>query len=282
VLVEAEMAVHGPSRAQVNRQAARSRRDLAEAVPVTVFCPDDLGIVQGGPQRRRDLLDDALGLLDPASSALVDEVGRVLRQRGALLRQAGGRLSDDVASTLAVWDERLAGAGTALAEAREALAASLVPHVGASYAALAGEAGPVGVAYRRSWEGELAEALVTGRREDLRRASTGSGPHRDDLVLAINGRDARLQASQGEQRCLALALRLGVHRLVGERSGVVPLLLLDDVFSELDPRRSRALVHELPEGQALLTTAVPLPEGVSVAATLDVRELGDQPGGGEP
>ncbi len=276
VLVEAEVATSGRSRAQVNRQPARARRDLAEAVPVTVFSPDDLGVVRAGPSRRRDLLDDALGLLDPAASALTDEVERVLRQRGALLRQAGGRVSAEVTTTLDVWDERLATAGTALSAARESLVAELAPFVAASYASLAaGAATGVGVdlAYRRSWEGPLADALAAGRREDLRRGATGAGPHRDDLALAIDGRDARLQASQGEQRCLALALRLGVHRLVTARSDAAPILLLDDVFSELDPFRARALVHELPAGQALVTTAVPLPEGVSVAATVDVRRL---------
>jgi DNA replication and repair protein RecF len=279
VLVEAEVAVTGRSRTQVNRQPARSRRDLAEAVPVTVFSPDDLGVVRAGPSRRRELLDDALGLLDPAGSALTDEVERVLRQRGALLRQAGGRATAEVASTLDVWDERLASAGTELVVARESLVASLAPFVSESYASLAAgslSAGAVTLFYRRSWDGSLADALASGRREDLRRGATGTGPHRDDLALAIDGRDARLQASQGEQRCLALALRLGVHRLVTSRSDSPPILLLDDVFSELDPFRARALVHELPAGQALLTTAVPLPEGVSVAATVDVRQLDDE------
>jgi len=277
LLVEAEISATGRSRAQVNRQPVRARRDLAEAVPVTVFSPDDLGVVREGPSRRRDLLDDALGLLDPAASTVGDEVDRVLRQRGALLRQSGGRATADVTTTLDVWDERLAAAGTALAVARASLVDELAPYVTASYRALAGrEDVAVGLTYRRSWEGELAEALAATRRDDLKRGVTGTGPHRDDLVLTIEGRDARLQASQGEQRCLALALRLGVHRLVTARSDAAPILLLDDVFSELDPFRARALVHELPAGQALLTTAVPLPEGVSVASTVDVRHLAEE------
>jgi DNA replication and repair protein RecF len=287
VLVEAEVATTGKSRAQVNRQATQSRRDLAEAVPVTVFSPEDLAVVQGGPSRRRDLLDDALGLLDPTAASLLDQVDRVLRQRAALLRQSSGRLTPEVATTLEVWDERLATAGTALAAARESLAAAVGPFVAESYAALAGEDGRapggqndtdiVGITYRTSWAGDLAAALVASRADDLRRGVTTVGPHRDDLQLEIAGRDARLQASQGEQRCLALALRLGVHRLVTDRSGIAPILLLDDVFSELDPDRSRALVHQLPAGQALLTTAAPLPEGISVVATVDVRDLGTRP-----
>ncbi len=289
VLVEAEIVASGRSRAQVNRQAVRSRRDMAEAVPVTIFCPDDLGIVQGGPGRRRDLLDDALRLIDGRAAALLDDVERIIRQRGALLRQAGGRITPEVMATLQVWDDRLATAGDTLAESRESLVASLRPYVMTSYAALAGigedepELGRsggmgstthlVGIAYHRTWEGNLSDALAETRAEDLRRATTTVGPHRDDLVLRIAGRDARLQASQGEQRCLALALRLGVHRLVTERSGTAPILLLDDVFSELDPSRSRALVNELPAGQTLLTTSCGLAEGVSVASSVEVGEL---------
>jgi DNA replication and repair protein RecF len=99
------------------------------------------------------------------------------------------------------------------------------------------------------------------------------GPHRDDLVLVLDERTARTHASQGEQRCAALALRLGVHQLVRATTPLVPTLLLDDVFSELDPGRSRALVAELPAGQALLTTAAPLPAGIEIARVLDVATL---------
>jgi len=289
LLVEAEVAAQGRSRAQVNRQPVRTRRDLAEAVPVTVFSPEDLGIVQGAPVRRRDLLDDALRLLDPKASALLDEVERVLRQRGSLLRQAGGRLGPEIAITLDVWDERLAAAGTDLAAARAELVRALQPAVSAAYAALARPAPGAGapprpgpsteaaVAYRGTWEGSLADALARSRSDDVRRGATTVGPHRDDLALALGGRDARVQASQGEQRCLALALRLGVHRLVTERLGVAPILLLDDVFSELDPVRSHALVTEIPAGQALVTTAVPLPAGVEIAGVLDARDLAGPP-----
>jgi DNA replication and repair protein RecF len=116
--------------------------------------------------------------------------------------------------------------------------------------------------------------LAASRLDDLRRGVNTVGPHRDDLLLRIDGREARTHASQGEQRCLALALRLGVHALVRARTPLVPTLLLDDVFSELDPARSRALVAELPAGQSILTTATPLPQGIVVARTLPVEGLG--------
>ena len=169
----------GRSRAQVNRQPARTRRDLAEAVPVTVFSPEDLGVIQGGPARRRELLDDALRLLDPAAASLLDEVERVLRQRAALLRQAGGRLSAEVAVTLDVWDDRLARAGTALVDDRRALARRLEPWVLEAYGTLAGAGGHEAQARRHREDdpgrgslvsrvpglvgGDLAEALAANR-----------------------------------------------------------------------------------------------------------------------
>jgi DNA replication and repair protein RecF len=253
-LVEAELTRTGNSRAQVNRQPAR-RQELATAAPVTVFSPDDLGIVQRGPSGRRELLDDALRVVDRQAAATIDESERVTRQRTALLRQSGGRLKDDIATTLDVWDERLSRVGTALAVARERL---------------------VG-------DGELDDALAARRAGDVRVGATTVGPHRDDLAITVAGRDSRLQASQGEQRSVALALRLGLHRLLTERLGEPPILLLDDVFSELDPDRSRALVTQLPIAQALVTTAVPLPAGVEVAQVTDVLTVGRRDGtAGDP
>jgi len=283
VLVEAELARTGNSRAQVNRQPAR-RQELAAAAPVTVFSPDDLAIVQRGPSGRRELLDDALRVMDRQAGATIDEAERVIRQRTALLRQSGGRLKEDIASTLDVWDERLARVGTALAVAREHLVSDATPIIEAAYGALAGKDDVVGLAYRRSWEGELEDALAARRTGDVRVGVTTVGPHRDDLAITIAGRDSRLQASQGEQRSVALALRLGLHQLLTERLGEPPILLLDDVFSELDPNRSRALVTQLPIAQALVTTAVPLPAGVEVAQVMNVLTIGrrGQPPVGTP
>lgn len=276
VTVETEL-IRGPgeSRAQVNRQRAR-RADLAAAVPVTVFSPDDLAVVQGGPAARRTLLDDALASLDRRAAAAVEDTDRALRQRGALLRQAGGRTTPEIEASLDVWDERLARAATSLVAARRGLLGELAPLAAAAYGALADAPGAVTVEirYEQSWEGPLDAALAARRREDLRRGATTAGPHRDDLAVELDGRDSRVQASQGEQRCLALALRLGVHHLLTARLGRPPILLLDDVFSELDPHRSRALLRLLPRGQSLLSTAVPLPEGMDVALVVDVAKLG--------
>jgi DNA replication and repair protein RecF len=277
VLVESELRAGGGAQTSVNRRRVQGRRELADALPVTVFSPEDLALVQGPPARRRELVDTALSLVDRRAAADLDELDRVLRQRAALLRQAGGTLTSAVASTLDVWDERLMVSGEAVARARQHLLRDAAPWVQCAYASLAGHSGGadlVELDYVPGWEGELATALAASRAADVRRQVSLVGPHRDEVLLRINGREARVRASQGEQRSLALALRLGLHRWVGERRGTTPLLLLDDVFSELDPDRSRALARHLPSGQTLLTTASALPEGIEVDQVIDVRSLG--------
>ncbi len=249
-LVEAQILPAGRSRTRVNRKAVNGRRELGAAAPCTIFSPEDLALVGGGPKGRREVLDDALAVLDAEGARAADETERVLRQRAALLRQSGGRAGAEVTATLDVWDQRLADAGKVLVAARERLVADLDPLVASAYAHLAGAGDQVLTVQRyvRSWDGDLLDALARSRRDDLRRGVNTVGPHRDDLLLEIDGREARTHASQGEQRCLALALRLGVHRLIRARTPLIPTLLLDDVFSELDPARSRALVAELPDG----------------------------------
>jgi DNA replication and repair protein RecF len=277
VLMEAQLSRNGRSLVQVNRQPARTRRDLADAVAVTTFSPEDVTVVRGGPSGRRDVLDDALALLDATAGALLEDVARVLRQRGALLRQLRGRLDEAAAATLDVWDERLASLGDDLAQRRGNLAAALAPVVGDLYGTLAAAVVPVGLAYAPSWPSGLAEALAASRDDDVRRGVSTIGPHRDDVLLTIDRRDARTQSSQGEQRSLALAIRIAVHQRVTDVRGRPPMLLLDDVFSELDPGRATRLLELLPLGQALLTTAVPPPPGLEGADVVDVEKLNREP-----
>jgi DNA replication and repair protein RecF len=283
LLVEAELHASGRDRVQVNRQPLRRSRDLLGAFCVTVFAPDDLALVKAGPQGRRDYLDGLLLSLHPRHDATISEVDRVLKQRNALLKSAGGAMTgnrprpEDVTNTLDVWDAKLSAAGQSLVGAREALTAALEPLCGAAYRRLAAGVAHRGRAsirlvYRRSWEGNLDTALANARQDDLRRGVTTVGPHRDELVLEVGGLAGRTHASQGEQRSLALALRLAGHQLVRERIGSAPILLLDDVFSELDASRAEALLACLPAGQAIVTTAGELPPLAEVAARARIED----------
>lgn len=269
-LMEAEIPLDRASRVQVNRRAVRRRAELVEALRVSVFSPADRRLVEGGPALRRDYLDEVLAERHARLESLVNEVELVLRQRSALLRQSAGRPDDSVLDTLDVWDDRLASSGTALAEAREALVVELEPLVRDSYTHFAGRGEQVSLVYRRSWPGDLATALEGARGEDLRRQLTTFGPHRDELEIELDRSPARTHASQGEQRCLALSLRMATHDLRRRGAAEAPVLLLDDVFSELDPYRSAALVERLAEGQVLLTTAVDPPALVGSSEVIDV------------
>ena len=272
--IEAEIQAAGRSRTQVNRQAVRRRADLHDALRVTVFSPEDIGVVRAGPADRRHFLDETLAVVDPKAARDGEETEKVLRQRAALLRNVGRTLNAEAATTLDVWDARLAESGTRLVEARERLVAELAPRAGEHYARLAGAPTEVGMSYVRSWDGDLLDALGAARAKDLQRGVSTVGPHRDELELSLAGLPSRTHASQGEQRSLALALQLAAHQLATERLGTAPVLLLDDVFSELDPQRSRALLAGLPPGQAMLTTAQPAPPEVTAARVYAMAEGG--------
>jgi DNA replication and repair protein RecF len=288
LLIEAQIQSSGRSRVLVNRQPLRRARDLLGSLRVSVFTPDDLAIVKDGPGERRRFLDDALVSLHPRNDALRVAVDKVLRQRNALLRQAAGRLDEAAAFTLDVWDAKLAEAGAALAAARLDLLDRMQPVLGATYDALARRPALVAARYEAAWLAPagpprgidvdggggappaggvpvadlvtaLVAALAASRGDDVRRGVSTVGPHRDEVALSIGRGPARTQASQGEQRTLALALRLAVHHVVTAAVESPPVLLLDDVFSELDPERSAALLAHLPAGQTLLTTASSLP-----------------------
>ena len=280
-LAEAELRIAGRDRVQVNRQALRRTRDLLGLLRVTVFAPDDLQLVKGGPSMRRDFLDDLLVVIAPRYEAVRADVEKVLKQRNALLKRGVRDATDG--HTLDVFDEQLLVAGAQLVDGRRALIERLLPAVRDAYAALATDTGTVDATYEAEWaegavgtkadvEGELRAALASTRGRELERRVSLVGPHRDDWKLALNGLDARLHASQGEQRSLALALRLGSHRTVRDVVGDDPVLLLDDVFSELDLDRARALVANLPAAQTLLTTAVPLPDGIAPDRRFSVRD----------
>ncbi len=259
-LIEAELVPAGRNRVQVNRQRLGRARDLLGVVRVTVFSPDDLTLVKGGPADRRRFLDDTLVALATKYDAARLELDRIVRQRNTLLRQAGGRLDEEAAATLDVWDAKLAVTGEHFGYARATLVTRITPHVTAAYTQLAGRPTPVTLTYDPPWRRTgLAVALADAREADVRRGVSTVGPHRDELALSINDLPSRTHSSQGEQRTLALALRLGAHHLVAERTGSTPVLVLDDVLSELDGGRAAALLGHLPAGQVVITTAGAVP-----------------------
>ncbi len=273
LLVEAELLRTGRNRTQLNRQPLRRARDLLGALRVTVFSPDDLRLVKGGPGDRRGFLDETLVALHLRNDQLRTDLERVLRQRAALLKQSGGRLSAEVALTLDVFDHKLAELGESVADARTGLVADLAPVLTDAYRRVAQVPAQIRVAYEPWWRANgLAAALAESRKDDLRRGVTTVGPHRDELEIGLDGLPSRTHASQGEQRSLALALRLAAHQVVAAQSGTSPVLLLDDVFSELDASRSSALLASLPPGQTILSAATELPLGAVPGRVLKVRD----------
>ena len=260
-LIEVEVPVEGRRRAQVNRTRLGRLADLLGQIRCVVFLPDDLDIVKRGPSYRRDLLDSVAVQMWPGAQRDQQEYERTLRQRNILLKQMGRR-TDTV--SLDVWDDRLAGCGGRVAARRMATIAALQERAGAVYRTVSSEATRLSISYRpawstgqasdaEAWAADLRAALQSSRPLDLERRVSTVGTHRDDVALMLDQRDARVWASQGEQRSLILALRVASHRAIEAMTGEAPLLLLDDVFSELDRERSTALAQALPAAQTFIT-----------------------------
>jgi DNA replication and repair protein RecF len=269
LLVDLEFRPGSGVRGRVNGAAVPRARDLLGVVRATVFAPEDLGLVRGDPEERRRFLDTLATQRLPRYHGSRQDYDRVLRQRNTLLRSAAGRLPASGLATLEVWDEKLASAGAEIWSERLRLVAALTPRIELAYQRLAGRDDAVEVAYVSSVAGTagldpdpaklaqaLRERLVADRAREVERGITLSGPHRDDLALALRGLPARTHASHGEAWSLALALRLGSHRLLAEE-GEEPVLLMDDVFAELDrQRREHVAEAALAAEQTIVTAAV--------------------------
>ncbi|MEA2011369.1 MAG: DNA replication and repair protein RecF, partial [Actinomycetota bacterium] len=205
-------------------------------------------------------LDDLAAQLWPQAGADQLDYERAVRQRNSLLKQEG-RGADPI--TLDVWDERVAVAGSAVFGHRVRVLDALDASLGEAYR-LVGEKGSLTWSYETNWgasvdgggeAGRLREELLERRRRDMDQRVTSGGPHRDDPALVVEGRPARSMASQGEQRTVALALRVAAYRVLGAHRSIAPILLLDDVFSELDPVHARGVMSLLGDGQVFVTTA---------------------------
>ena len=267
LLVDVELRPGSGVRGRVNGAPVPRARDLLGVVRATVFAPEDLGLIRGDPEERRRFLDTLATQRLPRYHGSRQDYDRVLRQRNTLLRSAGGRLPPSALATLEVWDEKLASAGAEIWSERLRLVAALTPRVELAYQHLAGRDDLVDVAYVSSVAGSvgldadpaklaqaLRERLVTDRAREVERGITLSGPHRDDLALALRGLPARTHASHGEAWSLALALRLGSHRLLAEE-GEEPVLLMDDVFAELDRQRRDRVAEAAGAAEQTIATA---------------------------
>lgn len=265
-VLEVEINPGRANRARVNRSPLPRPRELIGLVRSVVFAPSDLSLVRGDPAERRRFLDDLMVLRTPRLAGVRADYERVLKQRNSLLRTAGlarGGGRDAALATLEIWDEQLVAHGSEIIAARAGLVAALTPYVGTGYAAVARGASreDAAVSYQPSVEAEsFASALLERRRDELDRGLTLVGPHRDELGLALGAGDAALPvkgyASHGEMWSFALALRLASYDLL-RAEGDDPILILDDVFAELDSSRRRHLA-DLVEGaeQVLVTAAV--------------------------
>jgi DNA replication and repair protein RecF len=282
VLVDLEIRLGTGVKARVNRAPVPRARDALGIVRATLFAPEDLALVRGDPDERRRFLDTLAVQRLPRYLAIRQDYDRVLRQRNTLLRSAGGRMpAASGLATLDVWDEKLASVGGEIWAERLRLIELLHTPVEQSYQDLATERDPVGMVYVSSVLGDatvdpdptelgraLRERLLADRTKELERGVTLSGPHRDELALSLGDLPARTHASHGEAWSLALAFRLGAHQLL-TREGEEPILLLDDVFAELDRRRRERLAElALAVEQTLITASVPDELPLQLKATM--------------
>ncbi|QZH61882.1 DNA replication/repair protein RecF [Mycolicibacterium farcinogenes] len=270
--VDLEITSGRANKARLNRSPVRSPREILGVLRAVLFSPEDLALVRGDPGERRRYLDELATTRRPAIAGVRADYDKVVRQRTALLKTAAGaryRGDRSVLDTLDVWDGHLAAHGAALIAARVALVEQLHPEVQKAYQLLAPSSRPAAIRYRSSveaienapgletvefYEAALLDALARRRDAELDRGVCLVGPHRDDLELWLGDQPAKGFASHGESWSMALALRLGAYELL-RSDGVDPVLLLDDVFAELDTARRQALAAVAGEAEQVLVTA---------------------------
>ena len=246
--VEVTLETGAGKKAKLNGAPLRAAEQLRAESATLVFTPDRLGVIKGAPAARRAYFDRAFGRLAPARAQLPADYGGAVAQRNAALRRMSAGFSTREA--LEPWTRQVAELGSALVAARKETLQLLAP----AFAERAGELGLADAELRYDGEPPTLAALEARLDRDLDRGVTGVGPHLDDVVIASGTRDLRSFGSQGEQRLAVLALLLAEAELLAERRGSPPLLLLDDVLSELDPERRRILAARVAaSGQALIT-----------------------------
>lgn len=274
-LVEIEINPGRANRARINRSPVPRPREVLGLLRTVLFAPEDLALVKGDPSERRRFLDELLVARAPRLAGVRADYDRVLKQRNALLKTAsvarrGGAAAADVMRTLEVWDTHLVTVGAELLEARLDLVAALAPLVDKAYDTVSSGGGPAALEYscslgpdvelaadRGLLAGLLLEGIERRRRDELDRGLSLVGPHRDDLLLKLGPAPAKGYASHGESWSYALALRLASYDLLRNdgSSGGEPVLVLDDVFAELDVERRTRLASLVGEAEQVLVTA---------------------------
>jgi DNA replication and repair protein RecF len=286
--VDIEIAAGRANKARLNRSPVRSTREVLGVLRAVLFAPEDLALVRGDPGERRRYLDELATVRRPRIAAVRSDYDKVLRQRTALLKTAAGaryRGDRSVVDTLDVWDGHLAAHGAELIAARVELVAALAPEVEKAYQLLAPGSRAAAISYRSSaagidevpataeavpyLEAALLDALARRRDAEIERGVCLVGPHRDDLELSLGEQPAKGFASHGESWSMALALRLAAYELL-RADGTDPVLLLDDVFAELDSARRSALAAVAASAEQVLVTAA-VPE--DIPADWDVRRI---------
>lgn len=279
--VDVEIIPGASNRARINNSPVPRVREILGIVRCVVFAPEDLAIVKGDPAERRRMLDELTVQRTPRLAGIRADYDRVLKQRNALLKSAGGARrsnADAVEATLGVWDEQLAGLGAQVIVARHEAVQALEPVAAQAYARIAPSSAPLGMRYVTSLGDQSAAdveavtedmlaALAQRRREELDRGVTLVGPHRDEVHLTIGDLPVKGYASHGESWSTALALRLGAYDLL-DAEQATPILILDDVFAELDTARRRHLAERVAGApQVFITAAVAEDVPDEIAAT---------------
>jgi DNA replication and repair protein RecF len=272
--IDLEITAGRANKARLNRSPVRSAREVLGVLRAVLFAPEDLALVRGDPGERRRYLDELATTRRPRVAAIRADYDKVLRQRAALLKTAGParhRGDRSVLDTLDVWDGHLAAQGAQLIAARVGLVTQLAPEVEKAYQLLAPASRPAAIQYRSGvevieaeaaagnddpevFEAALLDALARRRDAELERGVCLVGPHRDDLELRLGDQVAKGFASHGESWSMALALRLAAYELL-RADGGDPVLLLDDVFAELDNARRQALADVAANAEQVLVTA---------------------------
>ena len=261
---------HAANQAQINRTRLKSPREVLGVVTTVLFSPEDLSLIRGEPAARRQYLDDIIASRTPRLAGVKADYDKVLKQRNALLKSASpslrrGYSDSDGASALAtldVWDTQLSSLGAQVIQARLALVDALQDLVPAAYSGLAPESRPASIEYKSTVdvtdrdviEAMMLTELASMRQREIERGMSLVGPHRDDLVVNLGTAPAKGFASHGETWSYAISLRLAEFNLL-RQDGTDPILILDDVFAELDAKRREKLVHLAAEAEQVLITA---------------------------